>query len=319
MSKRQISRKSFLSLLLVGLVFLSSCKAKGEYAEVSADIADTFPIEAQAVEENPQLTSSDGPYALVHTTAGDITILLYEEEVPKAVENFICLAEEGYYNGSQFFYVKKDELAQTGKPIPQEGETSPDGEPLAFGEERSSYGEPFPDEFHDGLHNFPGAVGMAGNGIDQNLSQFYFVVSEEKPEDERVVSASMYINELMRQATKELNQKSEESPLSDEEVQAFEDELNGRIQAINTEGIPEAYLERYQPAVDQYMKIGGKWGLDYKQTIFGQIVKGLNVAKAITEVKVNASDRSPKQEIRIESIEILETLESSEENEGKQV
>lgn len=307
-----------MPLLLAGIVCLGGCRAKGEYVEASADLADTFPIEAQTTEGNPQLVSSDGRYALVHTTAGDITILLYEKEAPKAVENFICLAEEGYYNGSRFFYVKKDELAQTGKPVPKEGETAPDGEPLAFGEERSSFGEEFPDEFHDGLHNFPGAVGMAGNGTDKNLSQFYFVVSEEKPEDERVVSASMYINELMRQTTEEMNRKSKESPLSDEEVQAFEDELNGKIQAINTEGIPEEYLERYQPAVDQYMKTGGKWGLDYKQTIFGQIVKGLNVAKAITEVKVNASDRSPKQEIQIESIEILETPEISKGNEGNE-
>lgn len=146
---------------------------------------------------------------------------------------------------------------------------------------------------------------MAGNGRDQNLSQFYFTVSEEKPEDERVVSASMYVNELMRQAEEELEEKTAETDLTEEEIEAFEAEWNARIQSINTEGIPEEYMERYR-------ELGGKWGLDYKQTVFGQIVDGMNVAQAITQVKVNAADRSPKKEICIESIEILETLGEGE-------
>ena len=290
------------ALLLAGL---TGCQKSRSYAEVSADIADTFPIEAKAAGENPQLIGSDGPYAVLHTTAGDITVLLYEKEAPKAVENFVQLAKQGYYDGSRFFYVKKDQLAQAGKPAPEEGAVSPAGEPLAYGEERSIWDGPFEDEFHDWIHNFPGAVGMAGNGRDQNLSQFYFTVSEEKPEDERVVSASMYVNELMRQAEEELEEKTAETDLTEEEIEAFEAEWNARIQSINTEGIPEEYMERYR-------ELGGKWGLDYKQTVFGQIVDGMNVAQAITQVKVNAADRSPKKEICIESIDILETLGEGE-------
>ncbi len=281
---------------------------RGDYAEARKDIADQFPIQAEAAGENPQLAASDGPYAVLHTTAGDITILLYEKEAPETVKNFVALAREGYYDGSLFFYVKKGELAQTGKPAVKE-ETNPSGGPVKSGEERSSTGSPIPDEFHDGLHNFPGAVGMAGLGEDQNLSQFYFTVSQEKPEDDRVVSASFYVNELMRQATEELNRRGKEAALSEEEVRAFEEELNRKIQSINTEGIPEEYSKRYQPAVEQYRKTGGIWGLDYKQTVFGQIVEGLNVAEAITQVKVNAADRSPRKEILIQSIEILDSLE----------
>ena len=294
--------------ILLGMLGLSGCGKTGGYAQVSEDIADTFPLEAEPAGENPQLADADGPYAVVHTTAGDITILLYEEQAPKAVENFVGLARQGYYDGTKIFYVKKDKLAQMGKPNPEEGAVSPDGQPLVYGEEKSLWGGPFADEFHDGLHNFPGAVGMAGSGQDNNLSQFYFVVDQELPEDERVVSASMYINELVRQTSQELNARNDKTPMTEEEVQAVEDELNEKIQSINTQGIPEAYMGRYQPAVDRYMETGGTWGLDYKQTVFGQIIKGLNVAKAITQVKVNAADRSPKQELVIESIEVFETL-----------
>ena len=103
-----------------------------------------------------------------------------------------------------------------------------------------------------------------------------------------------------------------ETDLTEEEIEAFEAEWNARIQSINTEGIPEEYMERYRPAVERYRELGGKWGLDYKQTVFGQIVDGMNVAQAITQVKVNAADRSPKKEICIESIDILETLGEGE-------
>lgn len=122
------------------------------------------------------------------------------------------------------------------------------------------------------------------------------------------MSASMYVNELMRQAEEELEEKTAETDLTEEEIEAFEAEWNARIQSINTEGIPEEYMERYRPAVERYRELGGKWGMDYKQTVFGQIVDGMNVAQAITQVKVNAADRSPKKEICIESIDILETL-----------
>ena len=48
--------------------------------------------------------------------------------------------------------------------------------------------------------------------------------------------------------------------------------------------------------------------MDYKYTVFGQIVKGLNVAQAMSEVLVNAADRSPKKPILINSIEIVDSL-----------
>lgn len=313
--RRAGRRARRLCLLAAACVLcLAGCSGKQEYAETGADIADSFPLKAEPAGENPQLVQSDGPYAVVHTTAGDITILLYEEQAPKAVENFIRLAEEGYYDGSRIFYVKKDELAQMGKPKAAEKETAENGEEIVYGEEKSVWGEPFEDEFDDGLHNFPGAVGMAGDGMDNNLSQFYFTVSEEKPEDERVAAASMYVNELIREAQETLNGLA--SP-SDAQVQEIEDKLNADIQAVNETWIPEPFMARYQPAVEQYKKYGGMWGLDYKQTVFGQIVEGMNVAEAITEVKVNASDRSPQKELIIESVEILDSLKAPGEESGE--
>ena len=284
--------KMGIRMIVILALLLCGCSQKGTYVEAETDIADRFPIQAEAVGENPQLTESDGPYAILHTTAGDITILLYPKQAPKAVENFITLAKEGYYDGTLFHYAKRGELTQTGKPGKEE--------------ERSIYDGSFADEFHDGLHHFPGTVGMAGNGMNQNLSQFYLLVQNTLPEEEEVLFANFYMNELIRSKAEELNEKNRRESLLEEDIETFEKDLNEEIQAIATEGVPDAYQEKYRPAIEQYQSIGGAWSLDYKYTVFGQITEGLNVAEAITSVKVDASTRKPKKDVVIESIEILE-------------
>lgn len=282
-----------------------------DYAEVPADIADSFPLEAESVGENPQLAASDGPRAVIHTTAGDITVLLYPDQAPKAVENFIGLAKSGYYDGSSFFYAKRDELAQTGRPAALDDyldtEAAAKGEePPEEAQEKSFRGEPFEDEFDDGLHHFPGAVAMAGDGTDRNFSQFYLLVKEEKPEDDRVVYANLYMNELIRLRNGELNERGKAETLSEDDVRKFEEDLNAEIQAIADDGVPEEYRGRYAPALARYKEVGGAWSLDYKHTVFGQITEGLNVARAITQVRVDAATRKPKKDVVIENIEILE-------------
>lgn len=287
-------------LVITGMLLCSGCAKRKEYVEPQKDIADSFPIAAEAAGENPQLVLSAGPHAVLHTTAGDITILLYPKQAPKAVENFITLAEEGYYDGSLFYYTKRDELTQTGIPRQDSADEN------LMEEERSIWDAPFEDEFDDGLHNFQGAVGMAHDGMNQNRSQFYLLVQNTIPEEEQVISASFYMNELVRMRTAELNEQNLKATMSDAEIAAFESELNEEIQRIATDGIPDEYRKRYEPAVEQYKKVGGAWGLDYNYTVFGQIVDGLNVANAITQVKVDAATRKPKKDVVIESIEILE-------------
>lgn len=275
---------------------VTGCAKKQSYVEQSQDIADIFPIRAEPA-KNPQLVESEGPYAILHTTAGDVTILLYPKQAPKAVENFVGLAKEGYYDGSLFYYAKRDELTQGGKP----------GDPDA--EERSLWGGPFEDETDNGLYHFKGAVAMAGDGGNTrniNLSQFYLLVREEIPEDDRIIPANCYMNDLMRIRLRELDELSQGKELSEEELDEFEDKLNAEIQAIATDGIPSEYEEKYAPVKAQYIQTGGAWGLDYNHTVFGQIVNGLNVAEAITQVKVSAEERRPKKDVVIESIEIIE-------------
>jgi len=72
---------------------------------------------------------------------GDIKIMLFDKQAPKAVENFVTHAEKGYYNGLSFHRIMNDFMMQGGDP---QG-TGTGGE--------SIWGKPFEDEFSE-LRNF---------------------------------------------------------------------------------------------------------------------------------------------------------------------
>ncbi len=107
--------------------------------------------------------------AVLKTSMGDITIVLFNELAPLTVENFTTHAKNGYYDGVIFHRVIKDFMIQSGDP---EG-TGRGGE--------SIFGEPFKDEISGNLFHLRGALSMANPGIkDANGSQFFIVQSGEK-------------------------------------------------------------------------------------------------------------------------------------------
>lgn len=107
----------------------------------------------------------------MHTNMGDITLRLFPEYAPKAVENFITHAKDGYYNGLIFHRVIKDFMIQGGDPTG----TGMGGE--------SIWGDSFEDEFTPVLHNLKGALSMANAGPSTNGSQFFIVEAPTVPQN----------------------------------------------------------------------------------------------------------------------------------------
>lgn len=106
------------------------------------------------------------PIVVVETNLGNITIALKPDVAPKAVENFIRLAQKDYYNNVIFHRVIKNFMIQGGDP---EG-TGRGGE--------SIWGKPFEDEFS--LHekfDKPGILAMANAGPKTNGSQFFITTA----------------------------------------------------------------------------------------------------------------------------------------------
>ncbi|MCC5889243.1 MAG: peptidylprolyl isomerase [Alkalibacterium sp.] len=122
--------------------------------------------------EFPQLNleQSNGPKATLKTNMGDITLQLFPEEAPKTVENFVGLAEKGYYDGVIFHRVIPNFMIQGGDPTG----SGMGGDSL--------FGGSFEDEFSPSLFNLKGALSMANAGPNTNSSQFFIVTMSDLPE-----------------------------------------------------------------------------------------------------------------------------------------
>ena len=119
----------------------------------------------------PQLNleNQQGPTAVLKTNQGEIKIQLFPEQAPMTVENFIRLAQKGYYDGTIFHRVISDFMIQGGDP---EGNGT-GGE--------SIWGHPFEDELSRELFNIRGALSMANSGPNTNGSQFFIVQNKNMP------------------------------------------------------------------------------------------------------------------------------------------
>ena len=144
-----------MAVLALALV-LTGCSGGGMGSE-KLDV-DTEEIQLQKPEKGDKV-------AVIETSEGTIKILLFEKYAPKAVFNFVTLAENGYYDNTVFHRTIENFCVQGG---------SPDGSPSGG---TSCWGLEFEDEFSDNLHHYNGAVSMANHGDDTNGSQFFFVTS----------------------------------------------------------------------------------------------------------------------------------------------
>ena len=98
-----------------------------------------------------------------------MTFVLLDEAAPKAVENFITHAKNGYYDGLIFHRVIQDFMIQGGDPTG----TGCGG--------ASIWGKPFEDEFALDARNYYGALSMANSGPGTNGSQFFVVQAKSVP------------------------------------------------------------------------------------------------------------------------------------------
>lgn len=97
--------------------------------------------------------------ATLHTDKGDIVLQLHADKTPKTVNNFVFLAQQGFYNGTIFHRVIANFMAQGGDPT---------------GKGTGGPGYRFADEFHASLkHDQPGVLSMANAGAGTNGSQFF--------------------------------------------------------------------------------------------------------------------------------------------------
>jgi peptidyl-prolyl cis-trans isomerase B (cyclophilin B) len=180
----------------------------------------------------------------IETEFGTMTVQL-SNATPQHRDNFIKLAEEGYFDDMLFHRVIEDFMIQGGDPDSKKAKPN---QPLGMG----GPGYTIPAEFVDSLVHIKGALSAARQGDQVNPekrssgSQFYIVQGK---------------------------------PLSKEELDMME----------ARKGIRYTKEQR-----DAYMNVGGTPFLDRDYTVFGHIIKGLDVIDRIAAVETDPRDRPVK-------------------------
>lgn len=239
------------------------------------------------------------PTAEIETTMGSIKIRLFPQYAPKAVENFITHAKDGYYDNVKFHRVIKDFMIQGGDP-------KGDGTGGT-----SIWTQPFEDEFNDILHNFRGALSMANAGSNTNGSQFFIVQNSQPMSDEEwdALLPTIYMQRQLYEAYARLLPmtagKDAGEVQNNEAVQKAMESLNAELQEKESAGMPEEYAKRMAPVGDIYKQVGGTAFLDNKHTVFGYVYEGMDVVDAIAAVEMVEND-APKDNILIKKITITE-------------
>ena len=111
-------------------------------------------------EAPPMTIDPEASYAaVINTSVGPIRLNLFADEAPIAVNNFVNLAEDGFYDGIAFHRVIEDFMAQGGDPT---------------GTGSGGPGYTFEDEVDTGrIFDDRGILAMANSGPATNGSQFF--------------------------------------------------------------------------------------------------------------------------------------------------
>jgi len=153
---------ALVAALLIGMPGSAALAQEGQTPEQICEAATQNLVEPETRQfEQAEDVLEEGVdyWAVLCTAQGPITIDLLEELAPLAVNNFVFLAREGYFNNTTFHRVLPGFMAQGGDPT-----ASGTGGP----------GYQFADETdNDLIFDRPGIVAMANAGADTNGSQFF--------------------------------------------------------------------------------------------------------------------------------------------------
>ena len=225
----------------------------------------------------------------IQTMLGDIVVRLYDES-PIHRDNFLKLAQEGYYDGTLFHRVIKDFMIQGGDP---DSKGAPAGKMLGVGDP----GYTLEAEIKDGLFHKRGALAAARQGDEVNPerrssgSQFYIVWGQVYNEGQlrqfskqlRMQKVQAAFNELAAEHRAEIMQMRRDR--NREGLQELQDKLVAEAESkVGKTGLTDDQLKIYST-------VGGTPHLDGQYTVFGEVEEGLDVVEMIQGTATGRADR----------------------------
>jgi peptidyl-prolyl cis-trans isomerase B (cyclophilin B) len=267
--------KQFLLLTISLLSLLTSCAQKGD--------------------KNDYVVT-------IKTNHGDIVAILYDE-TPKHKANFIKLAKEKYFDSLLFHRVMQGFMIQGGDP---DSRNALPGQPLGIG----GPGYTIPAEFNPALFHERGALSAARVPDEQNPrkessgSQFYIVqgtVIGEGDVDNLKID-NMKLNQGFQMiAGNPANKGLMDSLMavySTGDMKAYQKMIISIVPRIEKMTNLKITKEVSPEKIKAYTTVGGAPHLDGDYTVFGKVIKGLDVVDKIAFISVTSSSR-PIEDVRM--------------------
>lgn len=235
----------------------------------------------------------------ISTKYGDMVAILYDE-TPKHKANFLKLAKEQYFDSLLFHRVIRGFMIQGGDPDSRKA--APGATLGTGGPDYTIDAEINPQYFHE-----KGALSAARLGDAQNPkkassgSQFYIVQGTVISEAELKIDPVK-----MNTAMQQFFQNPENKPAYDSLISFYQKhDMRGyqnyvlRLKPrIENETKIVAEKEVSPEKLKAYTTVGGAPHLDGEYTVFGKVIKGLEVIDSIAAQPIGQGDR-PLEDIRM--------------------
>lgn len=222
----------------------------------------------------------------IQTRHGDMYAVLFDE-TPKHKQNFIDLAESGRFDSTEFHRIISNFMIQGGD---------------VFGKEKLPKEEWYtvPAEIIPGFIHSKGMIAAArqGNNVNPERSssgtQFYIVQGKVYSKEELVTDMKLLSETFFKYIQLSSNIELKETYSRLFEIQEY-DSLNQILlgEKQNLESFYGVNLEKpmTNEQIEAYTTLGGTPHLDDEYTVFGKVVKGLEVMDKIANEKTGRSDR----------------------------
>jgi cyclophilin family peptidyl-prolyl cis-trans isomerase len=245
----------------------------------------------------------------ISTPYGEIIVKLYDSTI-KHRENFVKLADIGYFNGTLFHRVIRNFMIQGGDP------GSKNALPGALlGEGDTNYTVPF--EYVPSYLHKRGAFAAARESDDVNpskassASQFYIVqgkvftnVELDAVELKVERRTKQYIlMDLLKKEGKEAELKAFRQMADSRDTANIRLIINQYRNAVEAQYMRTKPFKLTEEQRRVYTTIGGTPHLDGAYTVFGEVVSGMDIVDQIAAVETDKNDR-PIQDIRM-TIKVL--------------
>lgn len=239
---------------------------------------------------------------LFETTYGNITVKLYNE-TPKHRDNFVKLAKKGYFDNLLFHRTINTFMIQGGDPDSKNAEA---GKQLGNGGPDYEIDA----EFTEGLYHKKGALAAAREGDDVNplkkssASQFYMVQGKVFRKGELDTFRIKRNQRKKHELTQKIYQtKYNEYTKRGELINGYD--LDSIIKAeLTTIWSKTDTLFFNEKQIELYTTVGGTPHLDRNYTVFGEIIKGLEIVDSIAKVKTDRYDR-PINDVIIKKVVVI--------------